>query len=122
MALAFVLDEHLRGVLWIAIQRHNSYGGSPIDIVCVGDPPDLPLGSSDPDILTWSERNGRILISRDFSTMITFFARHLQAGNHSPGLIFLRRRWTIPTVIAALEIAANAGEPADFIDQVNYIP
>jgi hypothetical protein len=54
--LCFLLDEHLRGPLWLAILRHNSQGGLPIDVVRVGDSPDLPLGSTDLDILLWAER------------------------------------------------------------------
>ncbi len=42
--IRFVLDEHLRGPLWAAIQRHNLSASLPIDAVRVGDPPDLSLG------------------------------------------------------------------------------
>jgi hypothetical protein len=42
--IRFVLDEHLRGPLWRAGQRHNARAEDPIDVVRVGDPPDLPLG------------------------------------------------------------------------------
>ena len=31
MALAYLLDEHLRGPLWWAIQRHNARGSDLID-------------------------------------------------------------------------------------------
>ena len=53
----FLLDEHLRGFLWKAIRHHNLIGGDFIDAIRVGDPADLPLGSSDPDILIWAEDN-----------------------------------------------------------------
>ncbi len=46
--LRYVLDEHLRGPLWRAIQWHNSSGVYPLDVVRVGDPADLPLGMEDP--------------------------------------------------------------------------
>jgi hypothetical protein len=84
--LRFLLDEHLRGVLWLAILRHNAQGGLPIDATRVGDPPDLPLGSSDPDILLWAQREDRILITQDVHTMPGFLAGHLQSGQHSPGV------------------------------------
>ena len=51
MALAFLLDENLRGLLWKHIRRHNVRGVHPIDAVRVGDVADLPLGSTDPAIL-----------------------------------------------------------------------
>ncbi len=58
MALRFLLDEHLRGPLWHAIQRHNLSSSDSLDVVRVGDPADLPLGSDDPTILAWAERFG----------------------------------------------------------------
>ncbi|HMF13355.1 MAG TPA: hypothetical protein VKE94_13650 [Gemmataceae bacterium] len=51
MPLRFALDENQRGLLWRAVVRHNLAGVYPLDVVRVGDPPDLPLGSADPDVL-----------------------------------------------------------------------
>jgi hypothetical protein len=65
MPLAILLDEHLRGTLWRAIQHHNARGSNPLDVVRVGDPENLPLGSLDPEILLWAEREERILVSED---------------------------------------------------------
>ncbi len=56
MAHAFLLDEHFRGPLWKAIQRYNLRTDGSLDVVCVGDVPDLPLGSSDAAILQWTQR------------------------------------------------------------------
>ena len=49
MALAYLLDENLRGLLWQYIRRHNAQGVSPLDVLRVGDPADLPLGVGDPE-------------------------------------------------------------------------
>lgn len=67
--IPFLLDEHLRGPLWSAIQRHNLRASSTNDAVRVGDPPDLPLGSQDEVILVWAERENRILVTEDVNTM-----------------------------------------------------
>src|SRR5262245_43139488 len=69
MALRFLLDENQRGVLWNVIQRHNVRGIDPLDAVRVGDPSDLPLGAEDPAVLRWAEREQRILITSDKSSM-----------------------------------------------------
>jgi hypothetical protein len=122
MALAFLLDEHLRGLLLRAIESHNARGVHPIDAVCVGDPGDLPLGSDDPDILLWAERERRILVSRDEATMKTYFAEHLQAGHHSPGLFLIRKGSTLPDVVFFLASVVYASEPADWHDLFVYIP
>ena len=122
MALTFLLDEHLGGGLGRAIRHRNARGGLAIDAVSVGDPPDLPLGSLDPDILLWAEREGRIVLSRDRKTLVPDFARHLQAGHHSPGLLIVRMRCTMSALLNDLEVIAHAGNPMDYFDQIDYIP
>jgi hypothetical protein len=122
MPLRYLLDEHLRGVLWRAIQRHNTAGSDLIDAVQVGDPPDLPLGSLDPDILVWAEREGRIVVTRDRRTMPVHFANHLQAGRHSPGIFVIRKRATLVRIILDLALKAHASHPIDWQDAIGHIP
>src|SRR5436189_6142020 len=110
MPLLYLLDEHLRGGgLWQAIQQHNASGIDPLDALRVGDRPDLPLGSTDPDILLWAESSGRIFVSRDERTLPGYLAAHLQAGHHSPGVFMLRAVCTVPDVLFALVLAGYAG-------------
>src|SRR5437660_288639 len=111
MPLSFLLDENQRGLLWQALQQHNALGLYPVDAVRVGDPPDLPLGSTDPNILRWAEREGRLIVSEDRSTMRTFLALHLQAGGHCPGLLLLRPRAVVSQVVFALALIAHAADP-----------
>src|SRR5262245_26050624 len=96
MPIAFVLDEHLRGKpIWQAIRRHNQAGGLPINATRVGDPGDLPLGSSDADILVWAERAGTIILTEDYQTFPAELVVHLLAGRSSPGLFVIRRSATV---------------------------
>lgn len=122
MDVRFVLDENIRGLLWRAIQLHNLRGGYPIDAEQVGDPPDLPLGSSDPDILLWAERESRIVVTNDRDTMPGFLTQHLQAGHHSPGVFLVDVSASTVALVAFLALAAHAGRADDFVDQVWYIP
>lgn len=123
MSLRFVLDEHLRGGgLWQAIQRHNAAGRFPLDVVRVGDPPDLPLGTTDPDLLLWAEREARIVLSFDHQTMPRHFANHLQSGRNSPGLLLLLPHRSVPDLIASLLLIAYCGNAIDFQDRIDYIP
>ena len=122
MPLRFVLDEHLRGGgLWQAIQQHNASGGYPLDVVRVGDPPDLPLGTLDPELLFWAEREGRILLSLDFRTMPGHLAHHLQIGRHSPGLALILQHRSLSDVLTSLVLAASCGDPIDFQDRIDYL-
>ncbi len=122
MPLAYVLDEHLRGILFQAIQQHNAASVFPIDAVQVGDPLDLPLGSADPFILLWAEREGRVVVSYDKGTMPGHLAIHLQGGHHSPGVFLVRRSATVPRIVDYLAIAAHAADPAAQRDRYEYIP
>ena len=122
MAPSFVLDEHLRREPWRAIQQWNAQGVDPVDAVRVGDPPDLPLGTLDPDLLAWAEREGRILVSRDMDTLIGYLLDHLRAGDHSPGLFILRRRTPVSEILDFLVLVTRDSDAADWQDQVHYIP
>jgi hypothetical protein len=122
MPFRYVLDEHLRGALWHAIQHQNAGGVDPIDTVRVGGPPDLPLGTTDPDLLLWAEREGRIIVTRDPNTMPGHLADHLQAGHHSPGVFLLRPRTALAQVLAYLVLAAYTSDPAAVRDRIEYIP
>ena len=122
MPCPYLLDEHLRGLLWRALQRHNALGDRPLDVVRVGDPPDLPRGSLDPDILAWAEREGRILVSRDESTLATHLAGHLAAGRHCPGIFLLRKRCSLAQVVEWLVEAAYESDPVSWRDRIEYVP
>lgn len=121
MPLRYLLDENQRGVLWHVIQRHNARGIDPIESVRVGDVPDLPLGLDDPAILRWAEREERILVTFDRSSMSRHLGEHLAAGNHSPG-IFLVQSDSKPAEVAAfLVLAAYASESSEWRDWIKYL-
>jgi hypothetical protein len=122
MVLRYVLDEHLRGPLWRAIQWHNRSGVYPLDVVRVGDPADLPLGIDDAALLAWAERERRILVTQDRDSMANHLAEHLAAGRHSPGVFMIRPLTTLPLVLSFLRDAAYASESAEWADLIEFIP
>lgn len=122
MPLRFVHDELLRGPLWRAIGHHNVAGAYPIDAVRVGDPPDLPLRTQDPDLLIWSEREGRIIVSNDRRTLPAFLTQHLHAGQHSPGIIMIRTGFSLGQLVFELALIAHTGDPAYYADRHQFIP
>jgi hypothetical protein len=121
MPLAYLLDEHVRGLLWRHVQRHNAFGRPAINAVRVGDPPDLPLGALDPAMLLWAEKEDRIVVSRDKGSLVTHLRNHLAAGHHSPG-IFLLRDVALAEIVEFLACAAHASEPVEWQDRVVFIP
>ena len=122
MPLRFVLDENQRGPLWRAVIRHNQAGIYPLDVMRVGDLLDLPLGSTDPDILLWCEREDRILVSFDKTTLAGHLNNHLQSGHHSPGIFLLRRASRLSQVLAHLALVAHASDAWEWQDRIEFIP
>lgn len=121
MGLAFLLDENQRGLLWRHIQRHNTKGLYPLDIVRLGDSPTLSLGTQDPDILLWAERENRIVISRDRRTLAKHLTNHTAAGHHCPG-VFQVRESNPRDLLEFLVCATYASEPWEWVDRITYIP
>lgn len=121
MALRYLLDENQRGTLWHVIQRHNARGIDPIDAVRVGDVPDLPLGSDDPEILRWAEREQRILVTFDKSSIGPHLSAHLAAGNHCPGIFMVSTHSNAVRIIEFLVLAAHASAPEEWRDWIKYL-
>ena len=122
MPLAFVFDEHLRGPLWQAVLRRNLRSDFVLDVVRVGDPAELRLGSTDAEILLWAERERRLLVTEDRHTMATHLQTHLRGGRNCPGILITRAGVRIPELVECLELIGAAGKPSDFSDAITYIP
>jgi hypothetical protein len=122
MSLRYVLDEHLRGPLWRAIQWHNRSGVYGLDVVRVGDPVDLPLGIDDRALLAWAEREERILVTEDRDTMAIHLADHIAGGHRSPGIFLVRPQSTLPQIVAFLRDAAYASASAEWENSIAFIP
>jgi hypothetical protein len=123
MALRFVLDENLRGPMWQAILQHNLRKDQyPLDVVRVGDSPELPLSSDDGRVLSWAEREQRILITEDRQTIASHLHSHTSQGHNSPGILIPRASQSIRTLIECLLLIAYVGEPAEFADSITYFP
>jgi hypothetical protein len=86
----------------------------------VGDEPAPPLGTDDPEILQWAEREGCIVVSCDRQTMASLFRDHINAGRHLPGLILLPNVFSIDDVLEYLILAAYASEPWEWQDRILY--
>jgi hypothetical protein len=121
MQLRYLLDENQRGVLWQVLQRHNVRAIDPIDVLRVGDTPDLPLGSDDRTILRWAEREQRILVTFDRSSMGRHLADHLAAGNHCPGIFLVPIESKPVRILEFLVLAAYASKPAEWLDWIKYL-
>ena len=121
MALAFLLDENVRGRLQQAVERYNATANMPLDVIQVGAADDLPLGMSDPDVLLWIEREDRLLVSLDKNTLPGHLERHLAAGHHVPGILLIRRGTSIAPLVEYLVAVAYASDAEEWQDRIEYV-
>ena len=122
MSLQDVIDENLLGPVLTALRRGNARRSEPIEITCVGDEEDLPLGARDPDLLRWAEEHGFVLVSCDVTTMPVHHRVHLEAGRHSPGVFLIELPCSIPRVVDALLYYAEHSGEGFWRDSIVYIP
>ncbi len=123
MPLRFVLDESVRGGgFWQAIRVHNRGGVDAIDAVRVGDPADLPLGTPDPDVLLWAEREDRIFVTPDVRTAPNHLADHLAAGRSSPGIFLIRHGSQVPALVDLLAEVAHRSPGSAWKNRCEFIP
>ena len=72
-----------------------------MDIVSVHD---VGLAATpDPLILEWAANNGRILITRDVSSMTDFAKSRVAAGMRMPGLLLIQERASAREILESIE-------------------
>jgi ribosome biogenesis GTPase A len=74
----FLIDENLDPDIYEGVKRYNSV----IDIVVVGDDAAPPLGTKNPQILEYCEREQRILVTNNRKSMPGHLRDHLRIGHH----------------------------------------
>jgi predicted nuclease of predicted toxin-antitoxin system len=82
----FLADENFNNQIVRGILRQSPN----IDIMRIQDV-DLS-GADDPTVLAWAAQEGRIVLTHDVATMITFAYERIQAGLSMPGLFEVSRR------------------------------
>jgi hypothetical protein len=88
MKVRFLLDENLTPRLKLAVLRLHPA----IDIVRIGEPHTLPLGSLDPEVLIYLERSQRLLVTDNRASMPGHLQEHWDGGRHIGGLLWVRPR------------------------------
>jgi hypothetical protein len=114
----FLLDEHMPH----AIQSRLLQLGAEIDILAVGQPSAPQKGTPDPDILTWIEKTGYILVTANRRTIPEHVRAHYAAGHHIPGVLLLRRGASLGQIIEQLYLLWVASETEEYLDRLLYLP
>jgi hypothetical protein len=116
--IKYLLDEHIDPRLRRALIRL-----SPGIIVWrVGDPGTPALQTTDPDILSWCEKNTFSLITNNRASMPVHLRDHLAAGRHVPGIFILNPHMTMGETADELALIWGAAEPEEYADQLRFLP
>jgi hypothetical protein len=92
------------------------------EVFSVGDPPAPGKGIPDEDLLIYCELNQLLLITADRSSMPGWIEKHLQAGRHTWGVLFVGPDASTSLILDNLEILFEASVAEEWIDMLFYLP
>ena len=112
----FLADENFNNQIVRGILRKQSR----IDIVRVQD---VGLsGADDPTVLSWAAQEGRIILTHDVATMITFAYERIQSELSMPGLFEVKRRVPVGLVIEEIILIAQCSLKGEWEGQIIFLP
>ncbi len=123
--MRLLLDENVeKALLNVFPWRESNLGlrrrHPGLDVVRVVD---VGLGGrSDPEILEWAAREGRVAVSRDRATLSAEAARRVEGGKPIPGLILLRRGVGVGRILEDLEPLLATARPGELENAILYLP
>jgi len=114
--IRFAADENFNNAILRGLLRRNP----DLDIVRVQD---VGLsGASDPAVLEWSAREGRILLTHDVATITRYAYERVQAGKQMPGIFEVGRDVSISTAIEDILLITECSFDGEWEGQVRYLP
>ena len=112
----FLADENFNNQIVPGIFRQSRH----VDIVRVQD---VKLsGTDDPTVLEWAAQQGRIILTHDVATMITFAYERIEAGLSMPGLFEVSRRVSVGLAIEEIILIAECSIEGEWDGQVRFLP
>lgn len=111
--ISFLLDEHVPLIIQAQLEQIEPR----VRVYAIGDGIAPPKGTPDPDILSWIEAHGCILITNNRSTMPVHLHTHLARGQHVPGIVQFPRRMNVGAILDDLLFIWGASLPGEFQDQ-----
>lgn len=80
------------------------------------------MQTPDPLILEWAAAQGRLIITRDVSTMSAHAFERVALGLPMLGVFVIPERMSVGLAIKELEIIAFASSPDEWRDRVEFLP
>ena len=79
-------------------------------------------GADDPEVLEWAAREGRVLLTRDASTMTRHAYDRVRAGLPMPGVFEVPQSLPVGRAIEEILLVAGLSLEGEWVDQVRYLP
>ncbi len=114
--MRFLADENFNGKLLAALRARLPE----IDVIRVQDTE--KAAASDPELLQWAASQQRILLSHDVQTLAGYAYDRVRDGLPMSGIIEVRVLYSIGVTVDELILLIEASTPAEFENQVRYIP
>src|SRR5262249_51353063 len=110
----FYADENVKGAIVRGARRRG------VDLVTTVE--DGYGGKSDPEVMDRAAALGRVLLTQDEDLLAEASQRQAN-GVSFPGVLYAHQK-SVPVgqCVRDLELAAVAGSPEDFANQVHYLP
>ena len=112
----FLADENLNNQIVRGVLQQNR----DVDIVRVQDIG--LLGKDDPTVLEWAAQNGRVVLTHDVATMITFAYKRIEAELTMSGLFEVSRRVSVGVAIEEIILIAECSLEGEWEGQVRFLP
>ena len=108
------MDVHVRQAITVGLRLRG------VDVLTAQEDGTREL--SDPALLDRATELGRVLFSQDDDLLREAVWRQ-RNGKHFAGIIYAHQlKITVGQCLNDLELLANAGEPEDFVNWVEYLP
>ena len=114
--IKFLADENFNNQIVKGVLGKNP----DIDMVRVQD---VGLkGADDPLVLSWAAQEGRIVLTHDVATMITFAYKRIESDLPMPGLFEVNRRIPIGLIIEEIILIAEYSLDREWEGQIRFLP
>lgn len=118
MSPRFLFDENIDPVL--AQRLRTVYAG--IDILLVGQIGAPAKGASDPDLLAFAQKTGRILVSFDKASLPRHLGDWFRAGGQTAGVALMRQGYPWARYVQEIALIWQASEAGEWLNLTQYLP
>jgi hypothetical protein len=118
MTLKYLVDENVDPIYTTQMRRLKP----DLFVLAVGELTAPPRGTLDPEILSWCEENGFILVTNNRKSMPVHLADHLAQGRHIPGILILNAKLSVGENLAELILIADGSFEDEYQDRIDFLP